>query len=274
MRVSGPIARVIADKTDLVSIKPEIFPLLTISTNMDVGRSLTADSFALLRFDINEADETNFTKNTLSIVNNIKALISDKSTINKGNVLLNILNITEDLYKLFNDELVLKLLNFFTNYDEYIKTYSTGIPKFISDFITYFNDICINLNQIFEELNEIYIYYNQKTKNLITKLIQYHEIMNRQLSPNSKINSGSLLNITKQFDDKLKKIEELINKIKSIKDINPLTVPLSKSEIDRIIKSNLYKEPLENKILYKTPKLQFILNKLNEKIIDYNIIEN
>ena len=274
MRVAGPIARMIADKIVIPSIKPEIFPLLTISTNMDAGRSLTADSFALLRFDINDVDETNFTKNTLSIVNNINSLVSDKSNINKGIVLLNILNITEDLYKLFNDELVLKLLNFFTNYDEYIKLYSTGIPKFISDFITYFKDICINLNQIFEELNDIYIYYNQKTINLITKLIQYHEIMNRQLSSNSKINSRSLLNITKQFNDKLEQINKLVANIKSIKDINPITVPLSKSEIDRIIKSNLYKEPRENKILYKTPKLQFILNKLNERIIDYNNIEN
>jgi hypothetical protein len=277
MRVAGPIARMIADKIVIPSIKPEIFPLLTISTNMDAGRTLTADSFALLRFDINDVDETNFTKNTLSIVNNINSLISDKSNksnINKGNVLLNILNITEDLYKLFNDELVLKLLNFFTNYDQYIKVYSTGIPKFIYDFITYFKDICINLNQIFEELNQIRIYYNKKTVNLITKLIQYHEIMNRQLSSNSKINSRSLLNITKQFNDKLAQINKLVVNIKSIKDINPLTVPLSKSEIDRIIKSNLYKEPRDNKSLYKTPKLQFILNKLNERIVDYNNIEN
>jgi hypothetical protein len=69
-------------------------------------------------------------------------------------------------------------------------------------------------------------------------------------------------------------IDELCNKIKSIKDTYPPTVPLLESEIERIIKSNLYKEPLYNKILYKKPKLEFILKTINKRIIDYNNIKN
>ncbi|NCY26805.1 MAG: serine/threonine protein phosphatase, partial [Alphaproteobacteria bacterium] len=74
-RVLGPIARLNVDKDayDEEIIKDvKLLPVLTISTNTDNGRDLNADSFALLRFDIQPDDIDKFDKNILSILHNIK----------------------------------------------------------------------------------------------------------------------------------------------------------------------------------------------------------
>ena len=58
----------------------DVFPVLTISTNTDFGRNLDADSFALLRFDIKQDNIEDFTRNTLSIIQNIKETLKNKNT--------------------------------------------------------------------------------------------------------------------------------------------------------------------------------------------------
>ena len=59
-RVEGAIARLKLDN----NIHKDFFPIITISTNTDTRRYLNADSFALLRFDID------INSNTINNFNN------------------------------------------------------------------------------------------------------------------------------------------------------------------------------------------------------------
>jgi hypothetical protein len=70
-RYFGPIARL---QIDTSSQSDMIHPIVTLSTNTDKGRRLTADSFGLLRFDIQEDMIRDFSKNLLKSKNNIISL--------------------------------------------------------------------------------------------------------------------------------------------------------------------------------------------------------
>lgn len=73
--VTGPIGRIrldgldwkngleISDAYDPTQIKRTIYPVLTLSTNTDMGRPLIHDSFAIIRFDLTEDLLNNFDKN-------------------------------------------------------------------------------------------------------------------------------------------------------------------------------------------------------------------
>ena len=263
MRVSGPIARIVADKTDIKTIKPkmpEIFPILTISTNMDAGRALTADSFALLRFDIDRADITDFTQNTLSILNNINSLILGKSNINKGNILLNILNITNDIYKLINDETIMSLIHLYLYHDNYIKTYPTN--QYINDFEkNNFMTISANIYEIFYDMYDILDYYYKKTTNLISKFDVYEKTAKNGLF---------IGNLKKKFSEKLSSITNNM----SILDNNfGDTALLSIDKLEKAIKLNVYEDETDDKKLLPKPKLMVLLDNLNAKIIEYDNIE-
>jgi hypothetical protein len=67
-RYFGPLARLHIDRVKYDDI---IHPVITISTNTDMGRKLTADSFGLLRFDIKQDHINDFNKNILESKNNI-----------------------------------------------------------------------------------------------------------------------------------------------------------------------------------------------------------
>jgi len=67
-RYFGPIARL---KIDTSSLFDMIHPVVTLSTNTDKGRRLTADSFGLLRFDISQDNIKNFDTNILKSINKI-----------------------------------------------------------------------------------------------------------------------------------------------------------------------------------------------------------
>ena len=87
----GSIARILLDKNKFTNknnkyyysekknkndVSNEIYPVLTISTNTDVNRSLTSDSFLLLRFDLKQNNvkdfNNNFHENTINNINDIK----------------------------------------------------------------------------------------------------------------------------------------------------------------------------------------------------------
>ena len=83
----GPIARIVCDKNEFLKNNinvtyanakyktimneridknnVELYPVLTIATNTDIAKPLSADSFALLRFDIKNSEKKDFTKNIL-----------------------------------------------------------------------------------------------------------------------------------------------------------------------------------------------------------------
>jgi hypothetical protein len=270
LRVNGPIARMLADKIDfsgnninLTSASQiiEIFPILTISTNMDAGRTLISDSFALLRFDIDSTEITDFTKNTLSIVNNINKLISDKSNINKGNILLNILNVTNDICKLINDNTIPILLHLYLYYDNYIKSYPENL-HIIEFKRNNFMIICNNICEIFYDMNEMYDYYRIKTLNLINKFDVYEKIAQ---------NRKYIKKLKDLFSNKLVEINNHIDNINNHIYKHELT---SIEELEKAIKLNIYIDESHNtknqQVLLK-PKLLILLDELNKKISEYSL---
>jgi len=70
-RYFGPIARLHIDTSFQSDM---IYPIVTLSTNTDKGRRLTADSFGLLRFDISKDNIKNFDTNILKSKNKIISL--------------------------------------------------------------------------------------------------------------------------------------------------------------------------------------------------------
>ena len=68
-RYFGPLARLHIDRVDNQS--DLIHPVVTLSTNTDTGRNLTADSFGLLRFDIQPSNIEDFIQNSLTSKNKI-----------------------------------------------------------------------------------------------------------------------------------------------------------------------------------------------------------
>ena len=70
---SGPIARILCDgdvfdTPEQKNNEPKLYPVLTISTNTDLDRTLSSDSFALLRFDIKKNNIAKF-ENILTAIN-------------------------------------------------------------------------------------------------------------------------------------------------------------------------------------------------------------
>ena len=72
-RYRGPLARLHINKEDNPYNGNYIQPVVTLSSNTDTERGLTADSFGLLRFDITRDNVNNFDKNILISKNKIKA---------------------------------------------------------------------------------------------------------------------------------------------------------------------------------------------------------
>ena len=245
-RVYGPIARVIADKTSFNTIIPKIFPVLTISTNTDAGRSLTSDSFALLRFDINDADITDFSRNSLSLINSIRMLFTKNKNINKGMILKKNLETTENLFKKLNDKSNLLLLHYIKNKNLYDNDLIYDRFKGLDFTITY------EIYQIYIELLELYDYYMKKMDNLLIKLTQYNNII---------LNKGS-------FDKLIIELTILRDKIKNVKEI---VEPIINSPI--LISKNQIDKAYHNKI-NNVNNQQYILKGLNMLISTYNDYNN
>ena len=65
-RYKGPVARVKLQYYDHHPRKPYTQPVVTISTNTEIGRNLKSDSFAMLRFDISSGDILDFSNDLKS----------------------------------------------------------------------------------------------------------------------------------------------------------------------------------------------------------------
>ena len=74
-RYFGPIARLHIDTLNQTDL---IHPVVTLSTNTDMGRRLTADSFGLLRFDMQIDNIKDFSMNLLKSENKINNLNNSK----------------------------------------------------------------------------------------------------------------------------------------------------------------------------------------------------
>ena len=89
-RYRGPLARLHINKEDNPHNGDYIQPVVTLSTNTDKGRKLTADSFGLLRFDITQANVDKFDKNILTSKNTIKDI--DKVRVEVLAIIKTVLN--------------------------------------------------------------------------------------------------------------------------------------------------------------------------------------
>ncbi len=226
-RVMGPISRLIADKKHYT----DIYPVLTISTNTDNKRYLNSDSFALLKFNITNNTITDFSKNTLSIINTIKDILK-KSNINKGDIIKNNLETTHKIYQFYvNDNYILFHKILFDDVYEKYRHYLTEdiINKIVDlhlvhdDIIkvsTYYRNKIIHMNTKFKKID----IDNDNKKNLtiyIQNLIKlYNDISNTDNNYKNKYS-----NITEN---------EIIKNInKYILDIN--VINNMKFEIDKLI---------------------------------------
>jgi len=233
-RVNGPIARVIADKEGY----DNIFPLLTISTNTDYNRSLTSDSFVLLRFDINIGEISEFTRHSLSLINSIHTLFANNK-FNKDMILLNNLNTTKELFILINNEKTLKLLHFIKNNDKY--KYTGQFDELISDkeFMSFNTEIFT----VFNELIEVAIYYLKKVNSLIQKLQGYNRLINNK------------------FNDLITKLQICFKEINNIYNI--IQTFITKPELHSITDIREGYEVSKN-----------IMNDINRLIVNYNEYNN
>ena len=91
LAIYGPIAKIIIneDWNDEIIVynnnnnnnKIYVYPIITLSTNTDLGRNLTSDSFAILRFDLTNDKLANFDKET-NIIDTRNDLKPIKNLIN------------------------------------------------------------------------------------------------------------------------------------------------------------------------------------------------
>jgi hypothetical protein len=171
------------------------FRVLTLSTNTDKGRYLQSDSFGLLRFDITDRIQ-DFKLCLRSVeVKKIINLINKTSSINKGDILKDKLNIILDLIQLID----------MTNYSTRVKNifYET---KNIFDYLNRkFEKIYKQLEKILktniDEIQHKYILsYNEEISNIITTIsdiitkIQTYKIQNN-------IVNDKYEDIKKKFDE-------------------------------------------------------------------------
>jgi hypothetical protein len=160
-RSVGPIARLIPNNS-----MDDVFPVLTISTNTDNGRNLIADSFALLRFDIKKDNIKDFTRNTLSIIQNIKETLKNK-------------NINRDIIMKKNLITILKFLNVcddINNIRILQQIHKNSVPTVILNRFTKIIDISNQIYSHLVDIIDIFEYYEDKFKSLKIKLSRLNPI--------------------------------------------------------------------------------------------------
>jgi hypothetical protein len=155
-RFSGPIARLILNLESYT----DIYPVLTISTNTDNGRYLNSDSFALLKFNINSSDIEIFDKNILTILNSIKNTLKNEN-INKDNIILNNLQTCKKILEIYIDSKYI-FLNCIMFNPKFIN-YKQNINSILENKLIY-------LQNIYNDVYDIVIYYYNKIQNLRTKI--------------------------------------------------------------------------------------------------------
>ena len=242
-RTVGPIARLITNKNTMPKTIPAIFPLLTISTNTDYERRLTSDSFALLRFDIEETEITDFNKKSLSLINSIRFLFTHNKKINKEDILMNNLETTKLLFEKLNDVSNLNLMH-------YIKNKSLYDANDIYYKLKYFDfSIPTQIYQIYAELLDVYDYYIKKTENVLNKLAMIQQNINNQTA-----------------------LHKVVDKLRSKKN----EVTTAKQEIDVILNSTILLDNNKIEISYKVNNtiIKNILDDLNKIIIKYDLNNN
>lgn len=220
-RANGPIARLIP-----VYHYSNIFPVLTISTNTDNGRNLNSDSFILLRFDIKKDNIEDFTRNTLSIMQNIKETLKNKN-INRNIIMKKNLETCLNIFREFNNQTnnIIRLLLI----KDIFKEELNKIPKDIQE-------ITLEINSIMEDVCEIMIYYDDKYTALRDKINLYydkHTITKEQYDIAIR-ELSEYKNILDEHNDIITKIEKFnIEKEFLIKNL------------DEIIKNNKQKQILD-----------------------------
>ncbi len=188
-RVNGPIARLRLNKDN--ANETDYFPVLTISTNTDRRRYLNADSFALLRFDINENDENKF-ENFLNPINKINRILQSQH-INMSSIFIRNLDIILEMLNLINNETFTKYHCLVSDLNEETER---NCKKEIA-IISYILDI-------FHDCTEFIKYYNDKFTNLQTKINKINVI---------DIQREHLNNYLRKYAEKIKECEELIDQI-------------------------------------------------------------
>lgn len=236
MRVNGPIARLKLNKESANFFN--YFPVLTISTNTDIGRYLNTDSFALLRFDIPEGTENQF----INVLNSIKkineVLLLQNRDINMSSIFIRNLNIIIDILKIINIDEYYKYNTFcvINNKDDKIrKTKQYKIINYISE--------------IFSDCKEFINYYNGKYNNLetkINKLKVVEDIQRKHLNDYIsiyKIKLDESIKLSEFINNKIS--EQIINNKKQQQDLLNISNPIEKVKAIRIseeIKKTLFTE--------------------------------
>jgi len=222
-RSIGPIARLIPEL-----IYGDLFPVLTISTNTDNGRNLNADSFALLRFDIKEDNIEDFTKNTLSIIQNIKETLKNKN-INRNILMKKNLETCLKIYLEYDNEInyIINLMNIHKD------IYKQELDKFPKSIL----DISLEIISIINDVYDIYVYYKEKYDALNTKINLYND--------NHNISKEQYDIISKEISEYKKILDNISDKISKGKYFHAEKEYIEK-EIDNIIINNKQKEILDN----------------------------
>jgi hypothetical protein len=223
-RVLGPIARLNPDKDEYdseVVSDVKLFPVLTISTNTDNGRDLNADSFALLRFDIQPTDINNFDKNILSILHNVKDALRNEN-INKDIIIKKNLETIIKFLSIFNDEINLKLCKITILDKNRIKNENIL-------------EINTNILSLYYEISEILEYYTDKITSLKTKIDKL--IFDNRLVSQQK---DLLIIFIKELIEKSKECIEMLNKLR-----NANSHKISDEELKNIIDNNTQDKILE-----------------------------
>lgn len=224
-RVNGPIARLKLDKNNANNY----FPVITISTNTDTRRYLNSDSFALLRFDIEECEDKNF-KGTLNSINKINTVLKNKN-INISSIFINNMKIINNILNLIDND-TYYLFNYYYNLDNNNN----------NNYNTF--SILIFIDDIFNDCVEFVDYYKQKYNNLFQKI---NELKNNLIIDEIQINSVD--NYLKSYNEYLILNNLLIDKIRNNKNktfktfdtfdtfdtINTLSVENLKSLKDNIL---------------------------------------
>ena len=185
-RVEGAIARLKLDNINKQNdIHNNFFPVITISTNTDTRRYLNADSFALLRFDIdlNLNSEKNF-GNCLKIelIKKINTVLNNKN-INKSSIFIENLQIIIQILDLINSNI---FYYFYQN------------KQLDITFIT----------NMFQDCIDFYKYYEKKYFNLSEKI--------KLLIDNNRIDKSQLIYVDKYIKTYETKINETYKKIDKI----------------------------------------------------------
>ncbi len=171
------------------------FKVLTLSTNTDKGRYLQSDSFGLLRFDI--TDRIQDFKSCLQPVKvkKIINLINKKSSINKGDILKDKLNIIFELIQLIGEK------NYSTRVNNIFNETKNIFDYLNRKFEKIYKNLESLLNTNIDEIQHKYILsYNEEISNIIKKIsdiitkIKKYKIQDNSMDDNYD-------NIKKKFDE-------------------------------------------------------------------------